>query len=362
MSGAEPGVGRRDSLLPLVYPALAAGWRAVGGDGRGPGRPHGVSKGLICMTPRPQTWPFAVPALVTSLILAAVAGCGTETDAPDPGVPSDAVTRTISHAYGETEVTDLDRVAVLDGDRTLEAVVALGVQPVAAVTPPLTGDYAPVVRELLTSEPADIGSSEGEVNLEALLAADPDLILMRGEGEAFRETYEQVSAIAPTVVIVYTPAGWRETLTQVAEVLEREDEARELVAEYDADVAALGATATDQGTLSVVRVRTDGVRYMTQDGSFPWSVLTDLGREAPPQQERGDAETQTVDVSLEQLDLLVADEIILLVDSGAEQSAQQVQDLLLQLAPTATLTQMPSKDALFGNVLSARALLDALAT
>lgn len=299
-------------------------------------------------------------ALLAALAVGLVAACSTETDSP-PESSGTAATTTITHAFGATDVGSTDRVAVLDGDRTLEAVVALGVDPVAAVVPPLTGDYAPVVREELDGEPADIGTSDGGINLEALAAAEPDLIVMQSEGA--EELYEQVSQIAPTVAVEYTPASWENTLTQIGGFLGREDAAADLVAAYDERAAEAAATATqDTGTLSIVRVRTDGVRYMTQEGSFPWSVALDLGRQAPSVQDLGEDGTQAVDVSMEQLDLLVADDIVILVDDGAEASAQQVEDLLGVMAPDATYSQIPSKDVLFGNVLTAQAMLDTLTT
>jgi len=299
-------------------------------------------------------------ALLAALTVGLVAACSTETDTP-PESSGAAATTTITHAFGETEVGSTDRVAVLDGDRTLEAVVALGIDPVAAVVPPLTGDYAPLVREELDGEPADIGTSDGGINLEALAAAEPDLIVMQSEGA--EELYQQVSQIAPTVAVEYTPSSWKDTLTQIGGFLGREDAAADLVTAYDERAAEAAATAPqDAGTLSIVRVRTDGVRYMTQEGSFPWSVALDLGRQAPAVQDLGEDGTQAVDVSLERLDLLVADDIVILVDAGAEASAQQVEDLLRVMAPDATYSQIPSKDVLFGNVLTAQALLDTLTT
>ena len=299
-------------------------------------------------------------ALLTALTVGLVAACSTETDSP-PESSATAATTTITHAFGATDVGSTDRVAVLDGDRTLEAVVALGIDPVAAVVPPLTGDYAPLVREELDGEPADIGTSDGGINLEALAAAEPDLIVMQSEGA--EELYQQVSQIAPTVAVEYTPSSWKDTLTQIGGYLGREDAAADLVTAYDERAAEAAATAPqDAGTLSIVRVRTDGVRYMTQEGSFPWSVALDLGRQAPAVQDLGEDGTQAVDVSLERLDLLVADDIVILVDAGAEAAAQQVEDLLHVMAPDATYSQIPSKDVLFGNVLTAQALLDTLTT
>lgn len=268
--------------------------------------------------------------------------------------------RTVQHAFGETSIpVDPQRVAVLDGDRTLEAVVALGVRPVAAVKPPLTGDYAPVVRAGLADEPADVGSADSDIDIEALTAAEPDLIVMRTEGEGSRELFDRVAPIAPTVVVDYTPASWQRTLEQVADVFDQRDEAENLLADYRRTVDQSQARAPREGsTLTIARVRADSLRYMTQDGSFPYSVLADLGYRAPAQQDRGSDEVQTVDVSPELIDVLDADDIVLLTDAGTEDAVAQLRQNPLFTGLGARVTELPSKDYLFGNVLTAQALVE----
>lgn len=269
-------------------------------------------------------------------------------------------TRTVEHYFGETEVGSIERVAVLDGDRTLEAVVALGVQPVAAVKPPLTGDYSSAVSERLEEEPTDIGATEGAVNYEALLAAEPDLIIMHAEAESEREAFDQASAIAPTIAVEYTAAGWKDVLIELGDVFDRSDAAADLIDAYDEKAAtAREALGLDGTTMSVVRVRADSVRYMTQEGSFPWAVLKDLGYTAPEAQELGDDEVQTVTISLENVDILAADEILLLTDAGTEDAAASLLDS--PVFADSDVTPLPSSEFLFGNVLTAERMLDELA-
>lgn len=296
--------------------------------------------------------------------IAVLGGCGqnaSDTDQPSPPAGDDATSRTVQHAFGDSTIpADPQRVALLDGDRTLEAVVALGVDPVAAVKPPLTGDYSTVVRGELDSEPIDIGTSGSGVNIEALVTAEPDLIVMHFNVENSREVYDQVQSIAPTVVVEYTEAGWKDTLGQIAEFLGATESAGALIEEYDADIATARETLdTDGVTLTVARVRTNTVRYMTQNGSFPYSVLADLGYRAPAQQDPGSDEVTAVNVSPELLDVLAADRIIVLTDAGAGDAAAALQQNSLFTSIDADVTSLPSKDYLFGSVLTARNLIDA---
>ena len=301
---------------------------------------------------------YAAAALATAALLA-LTGCAASNSGADPSASEQ--TRTVEHYFGETKIGSTDRVAVLDGDRTMEAVVALGVQPVAAVKPPLTGDYSSAVRELLDDEPTDIGSTEGEVNYEALLASGPDLIIMNAEDESYREVYDQASAIAPTIAITYTPAGWKDVLAELGDVFDRGDVAADLIAAYDEQAATTrDALDIDGTTMSVVRVRADSVRYMTQEGSFPWTVLKDLGYTAPEAQELGDDEVQTVTLSLENVDVLAADRILLLTDAGTEAAAAALLDN--PVLADSDVTPLSSSEFLFGNVLTAQRMLDQLAT
>ncbi|OZD06931.1 hypothetical protein CH275_06875 [Rhodococcus sp. 06-235-1A] len=294
------------------------------------------------------------------LCVVAVAGCSRDASSTDE---SSGDVRTVQHAFGDTNIpVDPQRVAVLDGDRTLEAVVALDVQPIAAVKPPLTGDYAPVVRSRLATEPTDIGSADADIDVEALTAVEPDLIVMRTTGEDNRALYEQVRSIAPTVVVEYTPASWQNTLEQVGDIFDRRESADGLLADYRRAVDESAARAPrDDSTLTVARVRADSLRYMTQDGSFPYSVLADLGYRAPAQQDRGSDAVQTVDVSPELIDVLAADDILLLTDAGTEDAAAQLRQNPLFTGLGARVTELPSKDYLFGNVLTAQALVETAA-
>ncbi|MDN3459871.1 ABC transporter substrate-binding protein [Rhodococcus sp. APC 3903] len=302
-------------------------------------------------------------AISLSACLAILTGCGqNQPDATSTTTQERSTSRTVQHIFGEATIpVSPQRVAVLDGDRTLEAVVALGIDPIAAIKPPLTGDYSQAVRDELDTEPLDIGAAGAGINIETLLTAEPDLIIMRTTFENSRELYDQLQSIAPTAVVDYTEAGWKNTLVQVAGFLNESDLADSLISDYDTEVARVRTTlATDNVTLTVARVRTDSVRYMTQNGSFPYSVLSDLGYRAPTQQDLGSPEIATVDVSPERLDILAADRLILLTDARADDAAAALRQNPLFSNLGADVTTLPSKDYLFGSVLTAHRLIETL--
>ncbi|TNM63548.1 iron-siderophore ABC transporter substrate-binding protein [Aliirhizobium smilacinae] len=273
-------------------------------------------------------------------------------------------TITVTDAIGSVEIPKIaKRIVVTDGDDVLQPTVALGIKPVGASRPNFTGGFAKGVVERL---PADIGyiGTSGEPNYEAVLTMEPDLILMSNDDLPDQQgMYDRYSQIAPTVLIDVRPAEWRKTLTTVADVTGRQTEAQELLDRYDQRAKQVrDAIGSKIGTATIARVRTNLVRYMLQDTSFTWSVLKDLGFKAPPQQDVT-GNDGFINISLERLDLLEADMILLLEDEGAK-GAGAMSEKLRTLPTFANLrgekVELPSADYLFGNILTAFNLLDML--
>jgi iron complex transport system substrate-binding protein len=211
-------------------------------------------------------------AVLAALSLAAVAACGTSEGEAEAGAGASADTAaapaapagepvTIEHAFGETEVpTDPQRV-VTWGWASTDAALALGVVPVAMPYQSYGGDadgVLPWVREHVEAEGLELPEvlpDSQEAPVEAIAAARPDLILAPYSGITDAE-YEQLSQVAPTVA--YPEAAWttpwRETVEIVGEALGRTDEAEELLADIDAEVAAAATGHPEFEGLSVAQV------------------------------------------------------------------------------------------------------------
>lgn len=284
-----------------------------------------------------------------------------DTTAGDATSETAVGTRTVTHEFGTTDVPlDPRRVVVLDGDVLLEPVVALGITVVGAVTPSLTGAFSDAVAALLPSDVVEVGT-DGLVDVEAVLALDPDLVIVNKDQSDAEQVYAQISAVVPTVAPVRTiQFDWQGLLTEIAAVFGREDAAAELLADYE-QVVADATLPPDLGTVSVVRLRTDTVRYLTAEGAYPWSVLGALGVEAPPQQARGDDETPFVNVSLEELPLIDGDVILVLADAGTRQDALPRLEALESFRSLgARLVVVDSAEYIFGNVLTAERIVEEL--
>jgi iron complex transport system substrate-binding protein len=81
----------------------------------------------------------------------------------------------------------------------------------------------------------------GEPNAEAVAAQMPDLILISATGgDSALSLYDQLSTIAPTLVINYDDKSWQALLSQLGEITGQEKQAAARIAEFDkmADVKA----------------------------------------------------------------------------------------------------------------------------
>ncbi|UTH74259.1 Fe2+-enterobactin ABC transporter substrate-binding protein [Chromobacterium sp. IIBBL 290-4] len=83
---------------------------------------------------------------------------------------------------------------------------------------------------------------QGEPNAEAIIAAQPDLIVMAGTGgDSALKLYEQLSQMAPTLVVNYDDKSWQELATLLGQATGREADAAKAIADFDAEAAKLKA-------------------------------------------------------------------------------------------------------------------------
>lgn len=191
--------------------------------------------------------------------------------------------REITHAMGTTEVPDApQRVVILTNEGT-EALLAFGVEPVGAVRSWLGDPWYDHIADQMAD--VVVVGEESAVNLELLAALEPDLIL--GNKSRQEGIYEQLSAIAPTVMSERLRGDWRVNYSLYAEALGLEEKGAELLAAYDARVANLSeklGNSLDE-EISVVRFGTGMSRIYFHD-SFSGLTLRQLGFARPATQDR----------------------------------------------------------------------------
>lgn len=221
-------------------------------------------------------------AATTAVVLLLLTACGT--DDGDSASPSDAASAgeqrvfaepeegaypvTLTHGLGETTITEQPQRVVVIGWGGSDLAVELGTVPVAqGVAAGIEDDYYPwfaeAVEDLGAPLPSvDASLERGEVDLEYVLAQDPDLVLAVGSGISSEE-YERLSEIAPTVAHV-EPWGTslEDHLELVGAALGQPSRAQEILTDFDALLATAAAEQPEFAGLSYLQSS-----YPGDDGS-----------------------------------------------------------------------------------------------
>jgi iron complex transport system substrate-binding protein len=247
------------------------------------------------------------PLVLLTLLVGLLGACGGGgTDAPSeagPDTSADAAAfpRTVSHAMGETEIPAApSRVVVLDTGE-LDSVTAFGITPVGAVRAPVEDGLLDYLQE--QTEGTELVGTISEVNLEAVAALRPDLILsskLRHE-----EIYNELSQIAPTVFTETVGVVWKDNFQVHAEALGVEEEAARMLADYEGRAQQIGQDLQEErGKLPTVSM----VRFLPtrlyQKASFIGTILEDVGLPRPASQ---DVDDFAAEISAEQLEQADAD-------------------------------------------------------
>lgn len=194
-----------------------------------------------------------------------------------------AAAREITHAMGVTDVPDNpQRIVVLTNEGT-EALLAVGITPVGAVKSWLGDPWY----DHIATEMADVTvlGEESAVNLEVLVSLEPDLII--GNKQRHEDIYEQLSAIAPTVISERLRGDWKINMALYTDAAGKAEEGKAALAAFDARVAALhdalGASLDEK--ISIARFMSGQTRIMFKD-SFSGLLLAQLGFQRPASQDK----------------------------------------------------------------------------
>ena len=254
-------------------------------------------------------------ALITS------ACSGNVSPKPSAAAPS-GTTKRVQHAFGETEVpVNPTRIVVL-GYFTVEALMVLGVQPIAA--PKLLIDnllhLPPADKEII-----DVGEPRTP-SLEKLATLKPDLILGT---KLFTDadTYPLLSQIAPTVIFDVNGFTEWQTLTRLcAEVLGKEAKAEQLRADYEAKLQTLQAQLPKESGQLQVSVASFFAEQISTHGkdTFIGTVLEDAGLSRPPRQTEGD----TIQLSIELISEIDGDVLFVLKPQSQTEMADDIRTAL----------------------------------
>lgn len=275
--------------------------------------------------------------------------------------------RSIKHDLGETYIPfHPQRIIALD-DIIMETLLALDLKPIAATQPNIAGSK--ILKLGKKAEGIVSLGKDSQPNIEKMVELNPDLILGFSIGD---QEYNLFSKIAPTVTLDYTQTGWKNALLRIAEITDKSTQAQILLEQYQQRVQKLRTFINHnpkEKTVSVSRFYAGNqVSEFRTKYSFPGNLLMEVGISLPERQNQliTDENQPLISVSLERLDLLDADILFVALDPGAEASFQKYKNSplwqKLNVVKNQRVYTVDSGYWIFGNILSANAILDDLFT
>ena len=293
-------------------------------------------------------------AAASALLLGgcSTAGSDSATDATADG----SFPVTISSALGDAVIPAAPERIVTIGWGTADTVVALGETPVGVEAATWGGDddlYFPWVRDAIEKSGADVPETFNvypEVDVEAILALKPDLILAPQSGIT-ADDFTTLTAIAPTVA--YPGEAWQtrwdDQIEIIATALGKSDEAAGLIDGIQAQLDTAAAENPEFSDLSFAYVYTaePGQLALYQAGDPRVDLISGLGLTLDPTVAAVPLSTGTFasTVGLEQADLLNDVDVLFTWFNDADNQASiEAQPLFAQIPAFARGSYVPNVD------------------
>lgn len=248
-SGPHPGTG---PFPPgpgwSTGPTPATGWPT----GPGPAAPlHSAS----AQKPRSRRTALAAAGVAAAVVVSGGVGTWIFTRDETPAY----TTQSLAHQHGEATLTAPPSAIVAAGPGDGDAVLSLGVQPAAIVTSP--GGLPSWEKDLITGDTRVLQSTD----TAQIAAAKPDLIIDTGQIDA--ATYRGLAEIATTITRMPNTSewSWQTQLQWVGRILDRNDQARQLIDDAAAAQAKLRTEhpVFDGKSIEVVFVTDEGINVAT---------------------------------------------------------------------------------------------------
>lgn len=228
----------------------------------------------------------ALALSATALLALTLGACSSDAadSGPTAGSSSSAEwPRTITHEAGETVIDAQPETIVstsLSVTGTLLAidapVTATSVSKARGGTADENGFFAQWA-DVAIERGIDPLYTIGELDLEAVIAEDPDLIVVSTSGaDSVLDQYDALSEIAPTIVVNYGDQTWQDLAVELGEATGLEDEAASVVEKFDKSLAEVSeALAIKEGTTASIVSYNAGDVSPVGKGTGPHAQLLD---------------------------------------------------------------------------------------
>ncbi len=227
--------------------------------------------------------------VLTANLTLLLAACGqtdkTATSAEETIVGSEAAadeTVTVTDVKGEVEIpANPQRIVDLSGNSDILSILGYKVVGTANSDAYDYTKFPAYLEEELSGAEILGYSMQDTMDIENVMNLNPDLIIISTVQE---KLYDQLSEIAPTVMIQLEALNWKDDINTIAEIFNKTDAANEWLSNYEVKAAELGKQIKEKygEDTSYLSFLASGGQFFVFTGAGFGSVLyEDLGLERP---------------------------------------------------------------------------------
>lgn len=265
-------------------------------------------------------------ALVLGLSACGGGGDATPKDTSAGAAPGYPIT--ITHKLGTTTIKSPPKRVVTLGEADTDALLALGIQPIAMVKTGVGDGVPPWTKaKLAGATPTLLTASDNGFDAEQILKLEPDLILA-GYDFYIDKYWKKLNDIVPTTAYQTGPVEdtWQQVTRQVGQAVGKSAEADKLVTEVEGKIAGVKKSnpeLTGKKFAFGVTNRAGAIMVLKSAADTSTKLLGEFGMVLPDPIKNLAGESFAVEVSQEKWDLLDQDVLI----SHYNGNAQHQQDV-----------------------------------
>ncbi|MEK4425204.1 ABC transporter substrate-binding protein [Solibacillus sp. FSL K6-1523] len=216
----------------------------------------------------------------------------------------------------------VERIVIAGTMEAMEDATALNIEPVGAIT--VAGEFPEIFKSAM-GKAESIGEKQ-QPNFEKILELQPDVIL--GTTKFPDEVVQKLEEISTTILVSHISSNWQDNLMLMAQLGDKEEEAKALLALYGKDLQSAKTTLKEEfenDTVMTLRIRGGQMYVYPEDVFFNPSLYNELGLEVPEVVQK--AKTQEA-ISIEQLAQVNPDVLFIQVQQSGNQENEQAYETL----------------------------------
>lgn len=218
--------------------------------------------------------------LISCMTAIMLVGCGVNSSSSDDKTSKDTIK--VTDVKGEVDIpAEPQRIVDLSGNSDILSILGYKVVGTANSDAYDYTKFPSYLEDTLKGAEILGYSMQDTMDVEAVMNLEPDLIVISTVQE---KMYDQLSEIAPTVMVKLEALNWKDDVKAFAKVFNKEDEANKWIADYESKAKDAGekAKAKYGNDTTYLSFLASGGQFYVFDGAGFGSVLyEDMGLAKP---------------------------------------------------------------------------------